>query len=275
MGGHLYYNQVSTLKGTVVFHPPLGMELDDRNVAPLRASGLQVVEINWEKGVTVKTDSASLELAWFSRKDSAPSHLKALSERPAAVMQWIYENMAKKQKIGTAGCSGGALATFLPVFYHGLDSLVSYQWLGGIPYFDIGWMCGAGPRAYEFNDLIHTKFPVRAQQDYVHVTKSICQDHDDSPAFSMSSPREGGGNWKVTHPIDFSNTVRAASSDEMMGVRAHTLSYYQNVQSSQKTLTTIVGAHCGPEEAVAACQQTCQAMLGKSDCGCGAITTPW
>ncbi|HEV7555267.1 MAG TPA: hypothetical protein VGO00_07435, partial [Kofleriaceae bacterium] len=104
--------------GTTVFN------LFDR---PLQlTSTLKTVSLGWERGA-IGTDGAfGSGAGWFTRKDHNPSSTRKQAGRPAAAIQWVKDNFAHGNKLGTVGASMGTIATFGAHVWYGLDSIIDY-----------------------------------------------------------------------------------------------------------------------------------------------------
>ena len=128
MAGQMRWNSPSTIAAGVFHHSGLNgtsfaSDAFGRDVRALWAAfgneGVRIVEPAREGGVDA--------LGWFARKSGTGTTLPALAVRPAALIQWTRANLVPSDaKLGTVGCSGGSIATFAPVFWHGLGPIVDY-----------------------------------------------------------------------------------------------------------------------------------------------------
>ncbi len=139
MGGHIVFTPDGTDVvlthagdgGTSVFNP------FDLQIQML--SDLKTVSLGWEKG----TPNILAGGGWFTRKDATPTSTRGQAARPAAVIQWVKDNFAQGQKLGTVGSSMGTAATFGAHVWYGLDSIIDYQMLiGGPGFWDVNAGCG-------------------------------------------------------------------------------------------------------------------------------------
>ena len=126
-GGTLRFTKTGDLTKIVMFHKGgSGTEwVDDFMPDKVESAG----------GIAIQPKWIANGVGWFARPHSLSQlehSLAGVSLRPAAIMKWIYKNLTKN-KFSTAGCSGGAIATYYPRHWHNLDILLHYQLLGGGP----------------------------------------------------------------------------------------------------------------------------------------------
>jgi hypothetical protein len=202
----------------------------------LERQGLVVIDIRWQKGAKAGKVGA---YGWFSRSSPQGVTLRDLTRRPALVLEWIHDNLVPAdKKFGTLGCSGGSVATYTAVAWHGLDSKIDYQLLTGGP--PVVWdpaaictgeaaetepkgicesdpalactseaQCAAGaqcafPRPAPRNARARLDVAgLRALVDYVTGQSKVCSEGKAIAALQMSSLRETARHVQVDHPVDF------------------------------------------------------------------------
>ena len=156
MGGVVRYTEDRGEPGpTVLIHEPgSGTRWDFTWIARrLMQDGVKVAQVKWERGGFLIISALHVPFwggaGWFTRPDSKPTTIQALSRRPGAVIKWVHDNLAPHgKKYGTIGCSGGSLATSSAMYWHRVDEktrlidIVDYQYLTGlVPYYDFGDFC--------------------------------------------------------------------------------------------------------------------------------------
>lgn len=118
-------------------HPAL--ELEQR--LPLRT-----VMVRWEKGYSSRLFQppfpAPVDWGWYSRSSLKATNIYELNKRVAGIISWVHENLTDDSAFATAACSMGSNATFMPVLWHGLDSIIDYQlFVGGPNMWDLNTHC--------------------------------------------------------------------------------------------------------------------------------------
>jgi hypothetical protein len=188
----------------------------------LEEEGVRVVEVRWEWGRPPGS-------GWLTLKnDESHASIHAKVARPASVLKWVRTNLVGDQKLGTYGCSGGALQTLAStMWYQGVDEAIDYQFVSSMPLWDIGRICTDkldglcehepsrvcspsepcphGDRCgYPFTPLA----AVRALVDEVHGTRLRCTTQRYDPSFDSSSlARAPATHYAIDHPVDFSLNV--------------------------------------------------------------------
>lgn len=198
----------------------------------LEQEGLLVVAVKWHGGTPV-----SLIQGWFAhRQADEQSSLALKSQRPAAVMRWVHDNLLpNNSRFGTMGCSAGSIATLSAVYWQGLDDIVDYQLLGSGPpiAWDMNAVCGGQasappPGVCELDPLKDcssdnqcasgrcalpaTPTTLQARMlnrygksviDYLNSKQLVCLKGKTDEVFNQSSFRFAGGDWQYDHPVDF------------------------------------------------------------------------
>jgi hypothetical protein len=203
---------------------------------------------------------------WLTRPDGEPSTLPHVVARPAAVIEWVYENIALGQPIGTVGCSVGSIATYYARYFHPIDDVLRYQLVGGGPPIhtvnagcgslvkDPPGRCGHDPLIGCTTDgdcweelsscsgfLWNRGGGMARLIDHVHAT-SDCTAGRFHPSFADSDHR--GGDVHNEHPIDFMmNTNFPRAGDDDMGVAAHAALIYAEL-TGPKSWSHWHGRHC-------------------------------
>jgi len=238
MGGILRWSEDRGEPGPTVFvHPGgsgTGWRAGAKVIKQLIQDGVKVAQIKWEPGGTMIITSLKVEYkgggGWFTRPDDNPSSIQKLSRRPGGMIAWTYKNLAPKiAKFGTVGCSGGALATSSPLYWHSIDdhtplaSVVDYQYLSGMAsYYDFtdyctrtsenpgicendpqiscakNSDCGAGKNECAFNELHFTSryvIPIPDLVDYIASAPpdQRCYDGRIPPGAEQSSAKYSKG----------------------------------------------------------------------------------
>lgn len=278
MGGELRWNQPHPSKGItggVLLHQGGGGTLwgeTFRSVwGDLEEAGVRVVGVRWERsGVDVLQDAVTgwwlPVTGWLTRPDANPSSFILLSRRPGAVIKWVRLYLVPATvKFGTAGCSGGAVATFAPTYWHGLSAYLDYQWLSGGPF---GWDLNKGcsvptpPGVCEKEPLMDCESDVECPcqrcalpgvpdilkpvVDYVFVSGTDCQDGRWNEAFAASSYSGSPGEWERTYPIDFVHNTRGDRGDSNVGITYDAAHVFRQLESPLKTWTIHENlSHCG------------------------------
>ncbi|MBI4170908.1 MAG: hypothetical protein HY514_04385 [Candidatus Aenigmarchaeota archaeon] len=282
MAGEIRFNQPSNdYRAALLMHQGAGgtffMETASPAITALRhefeKEDVLVIDTRW-RGET----AMSLLTGWWTRRSpDEASTLYEKAKRPAQLIKWIHDNIVPQQaKFGTIGCSGGSMATFSSVYWHGLDPIVDYQLLGGGPpmAWDVGAECtgaaGEGQplgvceenpakdcssdqdcasrcatpqKAEAFSNSLTSLLP-----DYIHNINLTCSRKLKHPAFDRSSYRFTGGDWEQDSPTDFlvdigkpdgsvSGTDTEASITYMAGMT------YRNIRGEKYWLLHN-GKHC-------------------------------
>jgi hypothetical protein len=189
---------------------------------------------------------------------------------------------APENKYGTFGCSGGALATLSAVIWHGLDSIIDYQFVAGGP--PIAWdikrvcqglaslsegICENDPAKVcrsdkECRDHKRCAFPgtskgadAKRLVDYIARTRNVCSSGGTHALFDASSFRTTlqRGDWVFDHPVDFDISTQGTRTllrrltglgDTQLGVTYTAGQTYNHITSSApKTWSVHYGAvHC-------------------------------
>jgi hypothetical protein len=239
----------------------------------LERDGLRLVGLRWQ---------SAARGGWISHKDALPSTLVERTRRPGAVMLWVHDHLIPAEvKFGTLGSSGGSIATFSPVYWHGLDSIIDYQLLGSGP--PLAWdinavctgqanpdtgvcelapeischndaMCGSGRCAFPAtsNNLIAKA--AKAVVDYLARTDKACQRGEYREVFNASSYKFTQGDWVYDHPVDFD--IATVDPNDFFGLfrgaadTALSVTYtagktYASIQTEAKTWTVHYGGRHG------------------------------
>ncbi len=204
-------------------------------------SSAHTVMIRWEKGYTSPvvqppfTDP--ITWGWFSRTSERPTNIKALNARVASIIAWSHDNLSNNAMFGTLACSMGTNATFGPVLWHGLDSIIDYQlFVGGPNMWDLNAQCGRRhydtgycdydgatscrvdndcqsmdkrsqcviPGQYTTIDKLFEQLP-----NHIHVTDAcdIRASNETTPAYppfdESSMGYANGADWEINHKMDF------------------------------------------------------------------------
>jgi hypothetical protein len=151
MGGEMRWNlpdPENGIKAGMLIHIGGGGTYWARDLKPdiwrtLERDGLRLIDVKWEPGVY--DPRIEISYGWMSRKDENPLTFIEATHRPAAVMRWVHDELIPPElKFGTVGSSGGSIATFSPVYWHGLDDTIDYQILiGGPMLWDLNASCQA------------------------------------------------------------------------------------------------------------------------------------
>ncbi len=223
-----------------------------------RDFGVRIISIKWQDGVDASVQGL-FKLGWVSRTDERPSTFEALTRRPASVIQWAHEHLVPPgAKLGTVGCSGGAVATFSAVLWHGLDEALDYQLFSSGPgvVWDLNETCGARRPVRgvcEHNPAVSCRadtdcgapanrcaFPARFARpvrlvDYVFHTTD-CESARFNARFRTGGYRaQGRTRWRVNHPLDFEIGEGAEPpGDTEIGVTYAAGQTYVNVLSPTK-----------------------------------------
>lgn len=139
IGGHLAFTPDGT--DVVVTHAGSGgtsvFNSFDRDLQSM--STLKTVSLGWEQGTLAIFNGGG----WFTRKDTSPTSVRALTARAAAAIRWVKDNFAAGRRLGTVGSSMGTAATFGAHVWNGLESAIDYQMLiGGPGFWDVNAGCG-------------------------------------------------------------------------------------------------------------------------------------
>jgi len=123
-----------------------------------KKSSARTVMVRWEKGYTASIFqppfAAPVTWGWYSRTSEKPTNIRELNKRVASIISWTHENLTNGAMFGTIGCSMGTNATFLPVLWHGLDSIIDYQlFVGGPNMWDLNAQCGRRHYATGYCDV--------------------------------------------------------------------------------------------------------------------------
>jgi hypothetical protein len=198
----------------------------------LEQDGVLMIGVKWQVGAAMPP--SGMAAGWLSHTDAEASTFIERTRRPAAVIRWAHDHLvAPEVPFGTAGCSGGAVATFSSVFWHGLDALIDYQFLSGGPMvWDLEAACrgrkgvrnaqggasGMCEQEPERACAWHTDcgsgggrhcarpgsvFAKLGFVDYVLRTGTDCLLGRANPAFAATSYRYTDGDRQYDHPIDF------------------------------------------------------------------------
>ena len=235
LGGHIAFSaDTADYNKTVFVHQGGGgvTYYNEPTVSLEEKSSIRTVMIRWENGYrSVEIDGVNW--GWFTRAIEGPSLIPVLNRRIAAVMAWVHENMTGIAPFGTMGCSMGATATFGPVIWYGLDTIIDYQFLGGGPPIgDLNAICGrrSYDRGYceldgvtqcttdaDCGDNGHCSKPahitlshmIEGMINHVHAAEpAICRalsatvDIKPLPQLDASSMLYSGWNWSISHPVD-------------------------------------------------------------------------
>ena len=205
----------------------------------------------WADGFMISTPYISGDegWGWLTRPGEAPAGHKKLTRRMAAIIAWTHEQLAGDGMFGTAACSLGANATFGPVYWYGLDSIIDYQLLTGGPFiWDINAGCGRRKYAlgYCANDGVTRctgNEPCGGQGNYCDFTSVMgsgdeflyeafanhplatdaCHILDEEnnaepyPPFDENSMAFTEGDWELNHEIDL--VVDLGGKNEVDGER--------------------------------------------------------
>lgn len=231
---------------------------------PLEEAGVIYVAVQWAQGQCGLKDVIGFECAgWFSSPNG--DTLRSATEDPAAVMRFVYNEFARPQGLtyGTVGCSAGTLATFGPVYWHGLDQIVAYQFHGSmIAPFNLNQMCmgeksiNRGPGRCENNPTRQCEGDHQCESgqcafpgippgqakviDYVHKTNA-CQSGQFDQRFDQSSYQTTAPSRPISTKIDIKMaTGGGKSSDTSVGYTwsaANTFDFLRNREwSTEQTL---------------------------------------
>lgn len=273
MGGELRWNDPApgqSVKAALLTHSGGGGNTwNDMLFRPLESDGVRIIGVRWDDGVPASRPRGPLGTqvmsGWVTRKGSAGTSFLEASRRVAAVMRWVHDNLVPAgTKFGTAGGSGGAIATFAPVFWHGLDDIIDYQFLTGGPVatFDINAACqGRSPDGVSERDPDNPQptdklhYPVNnpAQVgfiletiDYIFASGNDCQQGRYRQEFDQSSFRFTGGDWWFDHPIDFEIAIGGGAQDDAtLGIVWQVGKIYQQLRSPKKQWLLVTGAPHG------------------------------
>ncbi|MBI4170942.1 MAG: sulfatase-like hydrolase/transferase [Candidatus Aenigmarchaeota archaeon] len=214
----------------------------------LQKAGLLVAGIKWQNGIVV----SGAPTGWYSLSQAnEKSTYYEKTKRVAEALGWVHDNLIPAGlRYGTVSCSGGSVATYSPVYWHGLDAIIDYQLVGGGP--PAAWdgnavctgqasagepagVCEDNPSKACASDAECTKgykcaFPrksggigatvlvagVKDQIDYVHGLQNTCLSGKSDPAFDASSYRTTAGDTSYDHPVDFVVDIGGGSSDSLL-----------------------------------------------------------
>lgn len=206
-----------------------------------KMSSARTVMMRWEKGYVSETVqspfTSPVAWGWYSRSSAEKTNIKDLNKRVASVIAWSHDNLSKDAMFGTLGCSMGTNATFGPVLWHGLDSIIDYQlFVGGPNMWDLNTQCkrrsyNEGYCDYDGvtacrNDSDCKKIDTAAQcaipshyttidrlfgelPNHIHVTEAcnIAAAISSTPAYedfdSSSMAYSEGADWEIDHKMDF------------------------------------------------------------------------
>ena len=247
MGGHLAY----TTDGgdqTIFTHGGAGGVGYDPSVAMLEQRGtMNTVTVSWAMGYAPPA-KIQVPWGWFTRPSEAAERIPKLNRRVAAAIAWSHENLAGPSTFATRACSMGAAATFGAVLWHGLDSIVDYQALGGgPPIYDINAGCGRGSYEQGFCNLdanvactadadcqgvaanaacavpeaITTDWIFESVVNHVHATTACriasAAAEPYQPFVESSMMAADDGDWDIDHPIDMVADVGGEYDPERLG----------------------------------------------------------
>jgi hypothetical protein len=228
----------------------------------LNERGIQVATVVWEPGVDLVVSGKHRNLkgdgiGWFTRSRNEPYTLSELSARPAAVIKWVYDNVANGRPFGTVGTSAGANATFAAFHYYGLGEILDYQMLIGGPIaWDLNILCGgksyspgvcenapakdctidqqcggernACANRYEIQDWLGD---VKYIIDYFHMNGHACVNGQYNASFGASSLKFSQTDWSNSFLIEFviDENQRAAAlfGDTGVGLTANAAQVYR------------------------------------------------
>jgi hypothetical protein len=120
-------------------------------------SSARTLMMRWEKGyvseIVQSPFSNPIGWGWYSRTSADETNIKDLNKRVASVMAWSHDKLSSGSMFGTLACSMGTNATFGPVLWHGLDSIIDYQlFVGGPNMWDLNTQCKRRPYSEGFCD---------------------------------------------------------------------------------------------------------------------------
>lgn len=274
-GGTLRFTKEGARNRVVLFHKGgAGTEyVDDFLPQKVEDAGGTYVEPRWVEEVDTK-------VGWFSRPfagSTLEKNLYGVSARPAAVMKWIFLNLAAAP-FSTVGCSGGSIATYYPRHWHGLDAALRYQLLSGGPVMSkIQAACGAAaqgtgrctrspttectttaacganggtcsPYAWKRPDLVMAA--VRGTIDHLHASatngSTDCADANPQPTFDASDfdSAAHARDSHNEHRIDFMMNIDDANADDVLDVLASGAAVYSGLTGEKTWTTQSTGAHC-------------------------------
>ena len=274
-GGTLRFTENGDRAHVVMFHKGgAGTEyVDDALPEKVEAAGGTYIEPKW----IAESDT---KVGWFSRPyagSTLEKNLFGVSQRPAAVMKWIYLTLAH-QPFSTVGCSGGSIATYYPRHWHGADPLLRYQLLSGGPVMSkiqagcgsadklkgrctlaptiectLDSACGSSggtcsPYKWKKPDIIMSA--VRGTIDHLHAYatngSTDCSDGSVQPAFDASdfdSPTHTFDSFNE-HPIDFMTNVGSVGADDDLDVVASGAAVYSRLTGAKSWTAQTTGVHC-------------------------------
>ncbi len=201
----------------------------------LEKAGLLAAGIKWQSGAVV----SNAPTGWYSLSQAnEKSTYYEKTKRAAAAIRWVHDSLIPASlRFGTMSCSGGSVATYSSVYWHGLDDQLDYQLVGGGP--PAAWdgnavctgqagtgepvgICERNPEKActsdaECGSSSKCAFPrqgrnivasvmvsgVKNQIDYVHGLTNTCVAGKADPAFDASSYRTTAGDAAFDHPVDF------------------------------------------------------------------------
>jgi len=267
---------VAAAAPTVVFHPGG----DGPNLAygaltkEVESQGGRAVNLQWEDPDGTDGDTY---VGWTTRPSAAPSSLRVMSRRPAAVFEWILANLAGGKPLGLVGCSRGSDAVFMARLWHGADAYARYMMLGGGPPSTNVFAsclklavygrctravrtcdpksdpCGADEGTCDSWNLAPDKaldlyfHHMQAKMNHVHnVTSCGVAASEDFRKSSFVDNPEGAGDWSADYPIDFFLNYSAASSqgDDLFDVLVPGQEAFVRLSAPRKAIHLLPGSHC-------------------------------
>ncbi|MEW6202813.1 MAG: hypothetical protein AB1546_12610 [bacterium] len=240
----------------------------------LEKDGVRLVEVKWEGGVLLD----GIRLGWFSRKNGNGTTIRELSGRPGAIIKWVHDNLSQNYTFGTAGCSGGGMATFSPVYwyYKELAPTLDYQFITGaaLPW-DVEAWCGVNRenegrcenapmmKCETDKDCIAPRgrcaYPkvtmrslvgiaVRTLVDYIIGGGKKCVVSAGHPLMRESSYRYTPGSYDYNHKIDFDfgegEPGEESLDDTLLGFTGNAAYIYEQLTGPKEWFDNDGYSHC-------------------------------